>query len=105
VTPLTSAFNSGELPALAIGADGLPVIAFRDNSAGSAVKVAKCANAACSGASAIATLDTNSTIFADISMTIGADGLPVVSYHDNSIFRQKVVKCANAFCSPFFRRR
>ena len=39
------------------------------------------------------------------ALAIGADGLPVVSYHDNSIFRQKVVKCANAFCSPFFRRR
>lgn len=39
------------------------------------------------------------------SIAIGADGLPIISYHDNTAFRQKVVKCANAFCSPFFRRR
>jgi hypothetical protein len=105
VTPLTSAFNSGELPALAIGADGLPVIAFRDSASGQALKMAKCANAACTGASAISTIAADGHLVVDISMTIGADGLPVVSYHDNSIFRQMVVKCANAFCSPFFRRR
>jgi hypothetical protein len=39
------------------------------------------------------------------SITIGADGLPVISYQDGTNLDLKVAKCANAFCAPYFRRR
>ena len=109
VTFLTSTFNSGVRPALAIGADGNPVIAFVDATASGGtngpLKLAKCANPACSTAAmSTLSLEINPNPV-DISVAIGADGLPVVSYHENSEFTQKVVKCANAFCAPYFRRR
>ena len=39
------------------------------------------------------------------SLSIGADGLPVISYYDITNVDLKVAKCANAFCVPYFRRR
>jgi hypothetical protein len=105
LTVITS--NSGYRPALAIGADGLPVIAFQDNSSGNGdLKVAKCSTTGCGGGPATTTmLAADGHVGFDISIAIGADGLPVITYHDNTTFQQKVVKCANAFCAPFFRRR
>jgi cell shape-determining protein MreC len=35
----------------------------------------------------------------DTSITIGADGFPVISYYDHTNFDLKVAKCANASCS------
>jgi hypothetical protein len=104
---ITTTSNSGNGPALAIGADGLPVIAFRDNSSGNGdLKVAKCSTPGCGGGpSTITTLATDGHVGFDISIAIGADGMPVITYHDNTTFQQKVVRCANAFCAPFFRRR
>jgi hypothetical protein len=48
--------------AIAVGSDGLPVISYRDVTAG-ALKVAKCANGACTGTATITTVD--GPLFAD----------------------------------------
>ena len=86
--------------AIAIGSDGLPVISYQDSSAG-ALKVAKCANAACTGLATITTVDDHPVLslgeFSDIA--IGADGLPVISYIDSALGALKVAKCANAACT------
>ncbi len=86
--------------AIAIGSDGLPVISYQDSSAG-ALKVAKCANAACTGLATITTVDDHPVQslgeFSDIA--IGADGLPVISYINSALGALKVAKCANAACT------
>jgi len=38
-------------------------------------------------------------------VTIGADGLGLISYYDVGNGNLKVAHCANAFCTPYFRRR
>jgi opacity protein-like surface antigen len=84
---------------IAIGADGLPVIAYLDNSNGD-LKVAKCSNAACSGgASALSAVDAAGNVGLYISIAIGADGLPVIAYYDQTNTDLKVAKCANAACT------
>lgn len=94
-----SVVNSGTYTSIAIGADGLPVISYYGNSAG-ALMVAKCLNAACTGATIVTPVDdpTNS-VGANTSITIGADGLPVISYRDVPANALKVAKCADAACS------
>ena len=89
----------GEATSIAIGADGLPVIAYRDVTA-LALKVAKCANAACIGAATVNTVDDPpNDVGRYPSIAIGADGLPVISYYDNTAETLKVARCANADCT------
>jgi len=38
-------------------------------------------------------------------VTIGADGLGLISYYDNWWADLKVAHCDNLFCTPYFRRR
>jgi hypothetical protein len=89
----------GLYTSIAIGTDGLPVISYQDSSAG-ALKVAQCANIACTGVPTINTVDdpTNS-VGLYTSIAIGADGLPVISYRDNTAGALKVARCGNAACA------
>jgi hypothetical protein len=63
--------------------------------------VVKCGNAACSSANVITTLDDQSPqdVSTYSSITIGSDGLPIVSYFNSSLGTLKLVKCGNAACS------
>ena len=83
---------------IAIGADGFPVISYRD-ATNFVLKVAKCGDASCTPASVtLRTLDANGNVGAYTSITIGADGFPVISYYDITNCDLKVAKCANANC-------
>ena len=53
----------------------------------------------------ITTLDSTANVGKYSSITIGADGLGLISYYDSTNSDLKVVHCANTFCSPYFRRR
>jgi hypothetical protein len=89
----------GEYSSLAIGADGLPVIAYYDSGLLS-LKVAKCQTAACNGVVTITQVDNPAnTVGQFASIAIGTDGLPVISYHDATAGTLKVAKCGNAACS------
>lgn len=90
----------GEHSSLAIGADGLPVIAYHDSGLLS-LKVAKCLNAGCSGGAVTITQVDNptNTVGQYASIAIGTDGLPVISYFDQTAGTLKVAKCGNAACS------
>ncbi len=91
--------NVGEHLSMAIGADGLPVISYQDVTA-RALKVAKCANAACTGTISIAVVDDPANLVGtDTSIAIGIDGLPVISYRDITANALKVAKCIDAGCS------
>jgi hypothetical protein len=69
------------------------------------LKVAHCDNTLCTGAS---TSDRNAGpghVVLDTSITIGGDGLGLVSYYDDTNGDLKVVHCSNTFCVPYLRRR
>ncbi len=91
--------GAGGSTSIAVGADGLPVISYRDDAA-RGLKVAKCANAACTGASTVTVVDDPAN---DVgwysSIAVGADGLPVISYHDQTAFALKVARCVNPTCT------
>lgn len=99
VTVDDPANDVGRWSSLAIGADGFPVISYADVTAG-ALKVAKCSNAACSS-SIRTTVDDPpaNSVGLYSSIAIGADGLPVISYHDATAGALKVVKCGNDACN------
>ena len=84
-----------ETSSVAIGSDGLGVIAFLEPK-GLVPKVAHCDNVACTDA-AISTVDPQGDTFRDgISVAVGSDGLPLVSYET---FGLKVAHCSDAACT------
>jgi hypothetical protein len=53
----------------------------------------------------ITTIDSGGYVGYHTSITIGTDGLPVISYYDWTIYDLKVAKCANPFCLNNWSRR
>jgi predicted regulator of Ras-like GTPase activity (Roadblock/LC7/MglB family) len=96
LTTVDSDGDVGSFASIALGADGLPVIAYRDTT-NSTLKILHCGDAACS---------TSTTAVADsgflpyfISITIGTDGFPLVAYQEFTLKDLKVAHCADASCS------
>lgn len=98
VSTVDSTGDVGLYSSITLGADNLPIIAYYDNTNGD-LKVAKCVNAACSGSSVVSTVDSTGNVGLSPSITLGADGLPVIAYFESTIRRLKVAKCVNAACS------
>ncbi|MEX2102711.1 MAG: hypothetical protein WD805_02015 [Gaiellaceae bacterium] len=88
----------GEFTSVAIGADGMPILSYRDVT-NNDLKIVHCGNAACTGGNLVAPLDTGGTVGADTSLAIGTDGLPVVSYRDASNDSLKMLHCGDVTCS------
>lgn len=84
--------SNGLLSAITVDAAGIPVISYGDNTGVNAVKVARCANAACTGAATITAFD----VLGSSSIAIGSDGLPVISNQSASALR--VYKCGTSNC-------
>jgi len=93
-----SSASVGFFTSIAIGADGFPVVSYEDFGA-QHLKVAKCINAACTGAATITTVDSSASVGQYTSIAIGADALPVVSYFDAGGGHLKVAKCSSTDCS------
>lgn len=82
--------------ALAVGGDGLPVIA---SFSGSDLIVTHCQDLNCS-ASSQATLGSGlSSFFAELSMKIGANGFPAITYFNTSGSTLDFIQCTDATCS------
>ena len=56
-------------------------------------------------AAVLTTLDSAGAVGISTSVTVGVDGLPLISYWDGTNADLKVAHCANAFCVSYFRRR
>ena len=56
-------------------------------------------------ATTITPIDTVGDVGYYTSVTIGADGLGLISYYDSTEGDLKVAHCENAFCSSYFRRK
>ncbi len=90
--------ESGGNSSIAIGIDGLPVVAYTGGViAAPTIKVLKCATATCASGT-IALVDSSVNASAP-SIAVPADGLPVISYYDQTNTRLMTVKCGNASCS------
>lgn len=89
----------GQYTSIAIGSDQLPVISYLDISDFN-LKVAKCANAACTGTATITTVDSSAdAVGAFTSIASAGDGLPVIAYQDLTAGALKVAKCGNIACT------
>jgi hypothetical protein len=104
-TQTVDAGIKGEYSAITLGVDGLGVISYYDG-AGAAqdLKVAHCADVLCDAATSVA-VDTPGNVGWSTSITVGADGLPFVSYRDVGGGQVKGLHCPNVFCVPYLRRR
>jgi hypothetical protein len=107
LTTLDSTGDVGFYTSITIGTDGLPVISYPYfDSTNTNLKVAKCGNASCSAGNTLTIVDsTAASVGTHTSITIGTDGLPVISYLDETNFNLKVLKCANQFCLDNWIRR
>ncbi|MDP1795362.1 MAG: hypothetical protein Q8K63_14585 [Acidimicrobiales bacterium] len=83
---------------VAMGADGLPVMSYFDAKNGD-LRVARCAQAACTAGATIATVDAAGVVGRYSSIAIGADGLPLISYYDATNGDLKVAHCVNLACA------
>ena len=54
---------------------------------------------------AFTTLDGSGNVGQYSSVTIGTDGLALISYYDATNADLKVAHCSNLFCLPYHRRR
>jgi hypothetical protein len=92
--------NVGAFASLAVGTDGLPVIAHFDSTA-NALRVTHCGNAACTAGSASTTVDdtANTIVGYQPSMAIGADGLPIISHFAATAGALRVTHCGNIRCT------
>ncbi len=88
----------GDFSSIALGADGLPVIAYLDETNG-ALKVAKCNDAACAGGDETLTTVDDGGTGRYTAIVLGADGLPLISYHDFTNGSLRVAKCNDAACA------
>src|SRR4029453_9816419 len=88
----------GVYTSITIGADGLGLISYYDSFPAADLKVAHCSNLDCSAAT-ITPLDTAGDVGQTTSITIGADGLGLISYRDASNFNLKVAHCSNVNCT------
>jgi hypothetical protein len=99
--PPASTFNAEELD-MVIGGDGNPVIAYRENSLGGALKLARCNDPACSGGNeTLRVLDdhaSDSLGFAPALM-LGADGFPTIAHGNATTQSLRVFDCDDAACS------
>ncbi len=98
LTTVDATGDVGVFSSIAVGSDGLPIISYVDN-ANMNVKAAKCGNASCSSGNTLTAVEVATFLYGTTSLTIGTDGLPVISYYDMSNGVLKVAKCGNAACS------
>ncbi len=89
--------NSGS-PSMAVGGDGLPVIAYRDDTNG-LLRFARCTNADCSSRSTVTVDDPANLVGSNNSIAVGPDGAAVIAYRDDSTSTLRFARCGNANCS------
>ncbi len=98
ITAVDAAGNNGDYTSIVIGTDGNPVISYQDID-NADLKVAKCANPACTGAATLTAVDTAGAVGEHTSIAIGGDGNPVISYRDATNADLKIAKCITPACT------
>jgi hypothetical protein len=94
--PIESAGSVGWAPSIAIGSDGLAVIAH-GRSIGTGLSVRHCSNVACDASTGV-TIDASAATGTPSSIAIGTDGLPIIAYPIGNNVR--TAHCGDVFCTP-----
>lgn len=94
----TTVDHEGVGLAIAIGADGLAVIAGVDR-AHAGLRVTHCSNIPCTAATSTTVDDPTDAVGSSASIAIGADGLPIVSHWNRTKNALRVTHCTNAACT------
>ena len=83
---------------VAIGADGLGLIAYTGSSVGF-LEVAHCVDTACSSVTTATIGEPDHFAFDEVSVTIGSDGLGLITFIDPKGLFPTVAHCENVACS------
>jgi cell shape-determining protein MreC len=96
--------NVGQYSSVTIGTDGRALISYYDATNGD-LKVAHCADSADSACPSVTrtTLQTEDNVGQFTSITIGTDGLGLISYYDATNGDLKVAHCADSACTSATR--
>jgi hypothetical protein len=99
LSTLDSTGNVGYWTSVTVGSDGLGLISYYDDD-NQNLKVAHCSDTACTSAT-LSTLTSMGfdTIEQNTSVTIGSDGLGLVSYFDSTSNSLKVAHCLDTPCT------
>ncbi|MDD5145368.1 MAG: hypothetical protein PHF44_00745 [Candidatus Pacebacteria bacterium] len=95
VNTTTAQTYNGQYPAIAIGFDGLPVIASTNDANGDLI-VCKCNDPGCTGGDELCSVVDTGTDW-DPSIAIGSDGFPVISFVRT--YTLYVCKCNDPACT------
>ncbi len=92
--------SGGQDASIRIGADGLPLIAYRDQG-NNELMVAKCTTANCSARTLQSVADANGTPARGeaISLAVRSNGVPVMTWYDGLTDDLSFARCPNADCS------
>ena len=89
----------GRYTSITTGADGLGLISYQDETHGD-LKVAHCSNVTCSAATTwIVDSAFDLSLGQYTSITVGVDGLGLISYYDLGNDDLRVAHCSNVLCS------
>ena len=94
---LDSTGTTGQYPAIIIGLDGLPLIAYYNASNGD-LMVYHCDDMTCASGTKT-TLDSGGIVGEYASVTIGQDGYGLISYYDRTNGDLKLAHCRNTACT------
>ncbi len=97
-TTVESTGNVGRWTSMAIGTDGFPIVSYYDVGNGD-LKLVHCSSTDCTTHDTPVALDTVGDVGGYTSIAIGADGVPVISYNDNTNNRLKVARCGSSDCT------
>lgn len=99
--------DGGGWPSVTIGVDGLALISsyYEIDTTHGTLLVAHCTDVACSQSVVTTLASSGGSVGMYSSVTIGADGLPLISYYDKTNGDLRAAHCADAFCVNYLRRR
>ena len=98
VAVVDSTGDVGDCSSIAVGVDGFPLISYYD-ATNDNLKVAHCEDDGCTSAT-ITVLDSiGGPYCAGTSVAIGADGLGLIGYIDETTYELKVAHCSNVACT------
>ncbi len=83
---------------LDIGADGLPIMSYHENGFDD-LKVAKCANPACTSGTTVSAVDATGNVGNQSAIAVDSNNLATIAYHDTTNSDLKVARCSNTACS------